>query len=109
MAYDEGWAEQMRDDIGDLDGLGEKRMFGGLCFLHHGHMICGVFRDGGLYRVGKENVAAARSLPGVDFMEMSGRRMGGFVVADGDAMCDEEVRLGLLEMALWFVATLPPK
>ena len=46
MAYDEGLAEQMRADLGDLPGLSEKKMFGGIAFLQHGNMICGVHSGG---------------------------------------------------------------
>ena len=39
--YDPKMADQMREDLGDLPGLSEKTMFGGLCFLLDGNMICG--------------------------------------------------------------------
>jgi hypothetical protein len=42
MAYDEGLATRIRDAIGDRPGLAEKQMFGGLAFLVHGNMACGV-------------------------------------------------------------------
>ena len=45
MAYDEGLATRIRDAIGDRPGLAEKQMFGGLAFLVHGNMACGVRGD----------------------------------------------------------------
>ena len=42
MAYDEGLATRVREAIGDQPGLAEKQMFGGLAFLVHGNMACGV-------------------------------------------------------------------
>ena len=41
MAYDEGLAQIFRDDLAAQDGISEKKMFGGLCFLNNGHMLCG--------------------------------------------------------------------
>jgi hypothetical protein len=62
-----------------MDGLSEKRMFGGLCFMLHGNMLCGVHKGGGMFRIGKDNYAQALLLPGVSPMELTGRKMGGFV------------------------------
>ena len=59
MAYDEGLAEILRSDLAEEDGVEEKRMFGGLCFMLHGHMLCGVHKDGGMFRVGKDRAVVA--------------------------------------------------
>ena len=45
MAYDEGLATRVRDVLADRPGLVEKTMFGGLAFLVHGNMACGVRGD----------------------------------------------------------------
>jgi TfoX N-terminal domain len=45
MAYDQGLASRIREAIGDRSGLAEKQMFGGLAFLVHGNMACGVRGD----------------------------------------------------------------
>ena len=42
MAPQEGLATRIREAIGDRSGLAEKQMFGGLAFLVHGNMACGV-------------------------------------------------------------------
>ncbi|MGB7318906.1 MAG: TfoX/Sxy family protein [Planktotalea sp.] len=109
MAYDEGLAEVMRDDLAQLEGLKEVRMFGGICFMHHGHMLCGVHKDGALYRVGKERHSMALDLAGVHEMTMTGRSMGGLVDVEINAMAEDALRERLLEMSLEFTASLPPK
>ena len=108
MAHDAGLAELFRGDLADRP-VTEKRMFGGLCFLWHGHMVCGVHKGGGMVRVGAPNEAAALALPGVRAMDLTGRRMTGFVDLDGAAMADDGLRGRLVAMALGFVVTLPPK
>ena len=65
MAYDAGLAEVLREDLQGEPGLDEKKMFGGLAFLRHGHMVCGLYREGGMFRVGKPNMEAALSEAGV--------------------------------------------
>lgn len=109
MAYDEGIAQVMREDLHDFDGLKEVRMFGGICFMHHGHMLCGVHKDGALYRVGKERHALALERDGVEEMTMTGRSMGGLVDVEISAIEEDQLRADLLEMALAFTASLPPK
>ena len=109
MAHDEGLAELMRGDLEDVPGLTEKKMFGGLCFLQHGNMICGVHAGGAMFRVGKENEAIALALKGVGPMTFTGRKMGGMVDADDTTLADIDLRRDLIGFALGFVATLPPK
>lgn len=109
MAYDDALAAILRADLAGKGSLTERRMFGGLCLMLDGNMVCGVYGDGGMYRVGKENAAAALSLPNVRPMEMGGRRMGGVVDADREAITDPDLREKLLALSLDFVRKLPPK
>ncbi|MFV0515650.1 MAG: TfoX/Sxy family protein [Jhaorihella sp.] len=108
MPYSEHIAETMRADLGAAPGLSEMKMFGGLCFLLHGNMVCGVMRDAAMYRPGKAARPEALALPGVEPMEMGGRRMGGFVQVAGDALATA-TRARLTELSLAHAASLPPK
>lgn len=78
MAYDEGLAQRMRDDLAD-ETVAERKMFGGLAFLIGGHMVCGVHRGGAMLRVGKAAYDAALEVPGVRPMLFTGRPMAGMV------------------------------
>ena len=109
MAYDEGHLALLRDDLVDEPGIVEKKMFGGVCFLLHGNMLCGVFRMGGMVRVGKVRVAEALEMDGVEPMDMNGRKMGGFVRIEDPAFDDEALMRALIGMAFSFVAPMPPK
>jgi TfoX/Sxy family transcriptional regulator of competence genes len=109
MAYDERLAAAIREALAGLDGISERRMFGGLAFMRHGNMVCGTYRDRGMYRVGKAQAAAALALPHVRPMEMTGRPMPGMVEADAEAFADPALRGRLMALALDFVASLPPK
>ena len=54
-------------------------MMGGLCFMHRGHMCCGVMKDQLVVRVGRERHADALAEPHVRPMDFTGRPLRGFV------------------------------
>lgn len=108
MPYSEQMAETMRADLGVEPGLSEKRMFGGLCFLLHGNMVCGVMKKGAMYRPGKEREAEALAL-GAAPLAFTGRRMGGLVELDEGGFADAGTRAALTELSLAHAASLPPK
>jgi TfoX/Sxy family transcriptional regulator of competence genes len=109
MAYDETLADLMREDLEGHEGISEKKMFGGLCFLFNGHMICGVHKGGGMYRVGKPNEVVARAIDGAKPLGFTGRTMGGMIEVDDDALIAVEKRRQWLSMALAYTSSLPPK
>ena len=106
MPYDEGLAEILRADLTDVPGIAEKRMFGGLCFMKDGHMLCGVHKGGGMFRVGKDRHAAALAVRGAGPMQFTGRPMGDLVDVTDDAMADDARRGRLMALALQNVAEL---
>lgn len=108
MAFDPGLAQLLRDDLADLP-VTEKKMFGGLCFLSGGHMICGLHKGGTMYRVGKESYAAALALPRVQPMLMGDRPMAAMVTLSPEDSAIDALRTPVLALALATVRTLPPK
>lgn len=109
MAINEETLSVLRHDLAGQPGLTEKRMFGGLCFMMNGNMLCGTLEDGAIYRVGKENEAAALAVPGAAEMTFTKRRMGGFVELRGDGFADPAARSALQSLAVGFVGGLPAK
>lgn len=109
MAYDSGLADLMREDLHDLHGISEKKMFGGLCFLLNGNMLCGVHSGGAMYRVGKANESEALSIDGAGPMQFTGRPMGGLIDVADHAMAEDDRRQIWLKLATEFVGSLPPK
>ena len=109
MAFDNGLAEIMRADLADMSGVVEKKMFGGLCFMMNGNMLCGVHTGGGMYRVGKANQATALAIPGVSPMAFTGRPMGGMIDVSEDVLANDTRRAQCLALALEFVGPMPAK
>lgn len=109
MATDE-LAERIRGLLPPSVHCTEKRMFGGIAFMHQGNMLVAPLKDGSmLARVGKDGMEEALALPGASIMDMGGRSMGGFVVVSGDAIEDDDSLSDWLERCRRFVDTLPAK
>ncbi|WP_422049792.1 TfoX/Sxy family protein [Shimia sp.] len=112
MAYDEGHATLMREELYNIIGhnnITEKKMFGGLCFLLNGHMVCGVHKDGGMARIGKSREAEALRIEGTAPLSFTGRPMGGMVDLSEDLLEDDSRRAAVLRLALKNAQSLPPK
>ena len=109
MAYDESLARRLRAELGTLPGLTEKKMFGGICFLLGGNMVCGVLRDDLIVRVGKTEYAASLAQPGARVFDFSGKPMTGWVMVApvGYAAAEDLVRWVKLGVA--FAGALPAK
>ncbi len=108
MAYDEALAESLRVALKGTAGLSEKKMFGGLGFFLNGNMLCAADKGRYVFRVGKDQEAAALTRPGAAPMAFGERRIGGFVFVDAGE-CDAAALGEWIAMARAFVDTLPPK
>ena len=63
MAYDERLAQPVRGMLGQRPGYVEKPMLGGVGFLLHGNVSCGVIEEELIVRVGRWNRRARPSAP----------------------------------------------
>lgn len=108
MGYDKGLAQQLRDRVAGLGQITEKRMFGGLCFMRRGHMLCGVNGGRLMLRVGKDRHAQALELPGSGSMDFTGSPLGSFIYLDPASAKPADIDAAL-ELAVAFNASLPPK
>jgi TfoX/Sxy family transcriptional regulator of competence genes len=108
MAYDEGLAQILRDDL-SAQAVEERRMFGGLAFLLNGHMVCGIHKGGAMFRVGKDSYDRALAIAGVSPMMFTGRPMTGMVNCSDEACIDDGRRAALMALSLQVVRALPPK
>lgn len=110
MAYDEALAARIRAQLGDVAGVAEKRMFGGLAFLIAGHMSVAVSRDGGiLLRVGPARADVLLDRPGTEVMMMRGRPMEGWLRVRGATLDDDAVLAQWVAEGVTFAHTLEPK
>jgi len=110
MAYDEEFANRIREELADVDGITEKAMFGGLAFLLAGNMAVGIMSTGDLMvRVGAEGTEEALARPHTRLFEMRGRSMTGWVIVERDAVRTKRQLAPWVRRGTAFAATLPPK
>jgi hypothetical protein len=109
MAYDEALARRIRTALADDPALTEKRMFGGLAFLHRGLMFVGVSGHKLMARVGKDNYADSLARMHVREMDFTGKAMQGYVYVEPPGLRSEAQLTFWLERCKQFVMTLPAK
>lgn len=109
MAYDEVLADRIRDALSQQPGAVEKNMFGGVGFLVHGNMACGVHKDMLIVRVGPEAYEEIMKFPYTRPFDMTGRSMKGWVMVEPDGLTSETELKEWVEAGLKFALTLPPK
>ncbi len=109
MAYDEQLAERARTALKGTNGLAERKMFGGLCFIVNGNMACGVVGEKLMLRVGAENHEAVLKLKHAHPMDFTGKPMKGMVYVGPEGVrTAANVKLWV-ERALAFAGALPVK
>jgi hypothetical protein len=108
MAFDQALALRLRAALAGRKDISEKRMFGGICVLLNGNMLCGIHRHRLMFRVGKEQYAAALARPGTQPMDITGRPMDGFVFVD-PGHCDARRLKSWIALAEHYVGALPAK
>lgn len=100
--------EKLRRTLSTHKGIREQRMFGGVCFLLRGNMLCGTGKTVFMFRVGKNRDVEALSPPGARRTDITGKAMKGFVWVD-PARCDERALERWLALAERYVGALPAK
>lgn len=103
----EAIAKRLRAALAGKRGIAEKRMFGGVCFMLRGNMLCGTGKSDFMFRVGKAQDAEALARPGARPMDITGRKMAGFVWVD--AGCDARALRRWIALAEKYVGALPVK
>lgn len=110
MAYDLDLADRTRAALEGTPALTERKMFGGLAFLLHGHMAVVVSGQGGLMvRTDPDEAELLLTGPGVSQVEMRGRPMSGWVRVDADRLAEAPALAAWIERGLTFAGSLPPK
>ena len=109
MAYDEGLASRVAEALAGVEGVVEKKMFGGLAFMVRGNMAAGILGERLMVRVGKKAYGDALSEPHCGPMDFTGRPMRGFVVVEAEGVASDVGLRDWLDRGVGFALTLPPK
>ncbi len=108
MPYDPQLAERMRTALKVRDGIIEKKMFGGYCWMLNGNMLCGVEVGRYMFRVGKELERDALARPGARPKDITGKPMRGFVWVNAESAEGKDLERWIA-LAERYVGALPPK
>ena len=109
MAHDEGTAQRLRNALAGRADVEEKKMFGGLCMMVRGHMLCGVTSFDLMVRIGPGGYDEALAQPHARRMDFTGRPLKGFVyVAEAGVENDDDLD-GWVTRALVFNESQPAK
>ena len=109
MAFDEGLAERVRNLVGPSEGLSERKMCGGLCFLLSGNMCFGIVGSELMVRVGPDAYPETLTMRYAREMDFTGRSMRGMVFVSEDGISEDEHLEKWLERGMAFAGSLPPK
>ena len=109
MAYDEHLAERVRSSLKRQTGITEKKMFGGIGFMLHGNMACGIVGEKLMLRLGEDGAKRALEEEHVTPMDFTGKpiKTMAFVQPEG-IETDAELKRWVIA-AVTFAKTLPPK
>ena len=106
----EALAKRLRPIMAKLPGVVEKKMFGGIGFMHLGNMAIGTTAKGDLLvRIDPARQAAALSRDGAYQMMMGEREMKGFIAVGEDGTRSIADLKDWVAYAMKYVKTLPPK
>ena len=91
MAYNEDLARRIREHLKLLNApVDERKMFGGVCFMHKNKMAIGVAKEALMVRVVGEKMEAILTENHVRPMDFTGKPMKEFIFVDGEGIETEE-------------------
>jgi hypothetical protein len=102
--------ERFTAALPDHPDLVRKPMFGYPAAFVHRNMVCGLFQDAVVVRLGKEGAAEAVAADNAaPFAPMPGRIMSGYVLVPATDVEDPRALSAWLQRALEFTLTVPRK
>jgi hypothetical protein len=109
VAYDEGLATRLRDLLGAVPGLTEKKMFGGLAMLLHGNMAVGVHGESLIVRTDPAQQDLLLAEAGARVFDLTGRPMKGWLLVDPAGCAEDEDLRRWADRGFAYAQSLPPK
>lgn len=110
MALDEKLNQRIRDIVADRKGITETKMFGGLCFMHNGNMMCGCdLKYGFSVRVGPDAYEDALKEKHAREMDLTGVPLKGLVFVAPDGIRTKTMLTKWIDRGMAFTGALPPK
>lgn len=109
MAYSEKLADRVRDALGVRNDVREQKMFGGIAFMVHGHMACGIVGETLMLRLPVADADGYLKEPHVRVMDFTGHPMRGFLFVDPPAIKSGPGLRKWVSRAASYAESQPPK
>ena len=109
MPYNELINARIQKIVSNWENTNFKKMFGGICHLLNGNMVCGVYKDFLILRLGEKDANIALQSAEVKPFDITGRPMKGWIMVSEKGISNDEQLKHWLEQAKKFVLTLPTK
>lgn len=109
MPYNQEIDDRIRQIVRRWKNTDAKKMFGGVCHLLNGNMVCGVYEEYLILRLGEKASVEALKLPFARPFDITGKPMKGWVMLDDAGFKTDEKLKSWLMKAKSFVKTLPSK
>lgn len=110
MGHDKKLNERIRKSLKKVRGISERNMFGGVCFLHNGNMLCGADEKNGLMvRVGQNQYEKVLKLKYAKEMDITGVPLKGLVLIEPEGYKTSASLDRWIERGVEFTRTLPKK
>ncbi len=110
MAHDKKLNQRIREILNGQKGIKEQNMFGGLCFLHNGNMLCGADQKNGLMvRVGPNQYDEVLKLTHAKEMDITGVVLKNMVLVGTEGYKTKASLTKWIERGMAFTKTLPKK
>lgn len=108
MAYSLKLAERIRAELTDIPCI-ERKMFGGVGFLIHGNMACGVHKEDMIVRVDPEKYEKLLKKPGAKIFDLTGKPMKGWLLIEAVGCRTAKQLNTWVKEGVEFALALPPK
>jgi len=109
MGFDQNLADRVRRILGKINGVSEKKMFGGLCFLVNGNMALGLVNEDLMIRVRPESYEKMLAQPNVRKMDFTGKPLKGFLYVGAKGTDSDKDLKKWVSKGIEFAMSLPPK
>jgi len=109
MPYNEEIDARIRKIVSRWANTDAKKMFGGVCHLLNGNMVCGVYKDYLILRLGEKDSIKALEQPFTKPFDITGKPMKGWVMVENQGFKHDDKLKSWLSKARAFVKKLPSK
>jgi TfoX/Sxy family transcriptional regulator of competence genes len=109
MPFDDILANRIQRILERVEGLSEKKMFGGICFLINGHMALGLVNEDLMIRVERDSHEKLLSQPHVRKMNFTGKPLKGLLYIGAKGTASDKDLKKWISKGVEFAMSLPAK